>query len=105
MYLKIFTTVDGTWSQWGDLTCISNKWTKLRECNDPSPTNGGKHCHGNHVLLSDSPCSSKHYISITKGPCNYIMNMTNKTCSTSFLTFQLDFGANGKIPLVMLVNG
>ena len=44
--------VDGQWSEWSSWssctkTCGGGEATRTRECNNPTPTNGGSDCDGN----------------------------------------------------------
>ena len=41
----------GRWSNWGkcDKACGFGTHSRIRQCQDPPPTNGGKDCHGEKI--------------------------------------------------------
>ena len=51
---QVKVVIDGKWSEWSDFTqcsktCGGGTTTRLRHCNNPSPKNGGKLCHGDSI--------------------------------------------------------
>ena len=53
-YNLLLFTVDGEWSEWEEVTecsadCGGGIVTKWRNCSDPSPSCGGRHCQGDDI--------------------------------------------------------
>ena len=63
--------VDGGWSEWSQFspcskTCGGGSITRFRNCNNPSPLNGGKNCPGEYFESQDcntDPCKSLKQLS------------------------------------------
>ena len=56
--------MNGNWGQWADsscsVTCGGGTLNRTRQCNDPSPSNGGLHCElsdgtGNRAMMETKP--------------------------------------------------
>ena len=76
--------VDGGWSEWSQFfpcskTCGGGSITRFRNCNNPSPVDGGKDCPGAYFESQDcnsGPCKSHKQISgflkthLSSGPVN-----------------------------------
>ena len=51
---QVKVVINGEWGEWSDFTqcsktCGGGTTTRLRHCNNPSPKNGGKLCHGDSI--------------------------------------------------------
>ena len=66
--------MDGGWSDWSRFspcskTCGGGLKTRIRDCNDPSPSGGGEECQGEYFQSGDcnkDPCKShKSSVKIT----------------------------------------
>lgn len=63
----LFFTVDGGWSDWSawnscNETCGTGFQERFRNCTQPAPENGGKHCKGEaqqEQLCQLPPCPGK----------------------------------------------
>ena len=58
-----FDTVNGNWGDWGEWgecskTCGEGEHGRTRQCNNPAPAYGGKHCEG--PFRQRRPCKEQY---------------------------------------------
>lgn len=51
-------TVDGGWADWSawsvcDVTCANGTLSRIRQCSNPTPVNGGLDCPGSAMEVMD----------------------------------------------------
>ena len=65
----IFFLVPGEWSSWQDskcsVSCGDGQITRVRECNNPIPSNGGDACPGSATDIID--CNLKNCPGLSMG--------------------------------------
>jgi len=72
--------VDGKWSDWGACSVTCGGGTQIRQCNSPSPANGGAECVGDSIQTCNTGACSN---GSTNGICAPIAAPTHYSCLPS----------------------
>lgn len=106
MFFHFFFPVHGgfsEWTEWGpcSVSCGVGSQKRLRQCNNPLPANGGRHCAGSDT--ESRSCQGR--------PCpgeSALKDLENLNCSLSMCKgncVQMAYVATKSVPLQWMVTG